>query len=121
MLEAYQPPPLDRSGSSIRDRSHGWTKAAWLTAHEHITEWEAGSRGRPSTTQAVDAVAGVLRGDYEIEDTYSGKRLIKTRVVDVGDPEGPRAFRETGSLFDGSGARAQIRVLSARSPTDMCD
>ena len=127
MLETYQPPLLDRSRSSIRDRGHAWTKAntievrlvhssepeaaveiglsddeaiiAWLTAHEHITEWETGCQDRTWTTQAVDAVAGILRGDYEIEDTYRGKRLIKTRVVDVGDPVGPRVITETGSLF----------------------
>jgi hypothetical protein len=127
MLEAYQPSLLDRSRSSIRHRGHAWTKAntieirlvhssepeaaieiglsedeaiiAWLTAHEHITEWEAGVQDRPWTTQAVDAVAGILRGDYEIEDTYRGKRLIKTLVIDAGDPEGRRALTETGSLF----------------------
>lgn len=127
MLETYQPPLLDRSRSSIRDRGHARTKdntievrlvhssepgaaieiglsedeaiVAWLTAHEHITEWEAGGQGRPWTTQAVDAVAGILRGDYEIEDTYRGRRLIKTRVVDAGGPEGPRVITETWSLF----------------------
>jgi hypothetical protein len=127
MLEAYQPSLLDLSRSSIRDRGHAWTKSntievrlvhslepeaaieiglsddeaiiAWLTAHEHITEREVGSQGRSWTTQAVDAVAGILRGDYEIEDTYRGKRLIKTRVIDAGDPKGRRAMTETGSLF----------------------
>lgn len=142
MLETYQPPLLDRSRSSIRDRGHVWTKAntievrfvhssepeaaieiglsddeaiiVWLTAHEHITEWEAGSQDRPWTTQAVDAVAGILRGDYEIEDTYRGKRLIKTRVVDVGDPEGPRAITETGSLLGWVPSRGSKRIERRR-------
>lgn len=54
---------------------------------------------RPWTTVAIDAVAGILRGDYEIEETYKGRRLIRTRVIDAGDPDGPRPITETGSLF----------------------
>jgi hypothetical protein len=80
MLETYQPPLLDRSRSSIRDRGHEWTKAntievrlvhssqpeaaieiglsddvaivAWLTAHEYITEWKTGS-DRPSEIRTL--------------------------------------------------------------------
>jgi hypothetical protein len=125
MLEAYRPPLLDRSKSSINTQGHGSIKpntievrlvhssepdaaieidlspdeaiVAWLTAHEHIDEREGGDRPWPIV--AVDAVAGILRGDYEVEDTYKGARLIKTRVIDVGDPDGPRMTTETGSLF----------------------
>ena len=129
MLEVYQPPLLDRRKSSIRYEGHSWTKAdtieirlvhssepdaaievglspneaivSWLTAHEHIDERavEGGGADRAWTTVAVDAVAGILRGDYEVEDTYRGGKLVKTRIIDVGGPDGPRAITETGSLF----------------------
>lgn len=126
MLGAYKPPLLDTTRSSIRDRGHAWTKAntieirlvhatepdaaivvglspdeaiiGWLTSHEHITasdEWNS----RSWTAAAVDAVAAILRGDYVVEDTYRGRRLVKTRIIDVGDPEGPHWITETGSLF----------------------
>jgi hypothetical protein len=38
----------------------------WLSAHEHIEEhdgWDA----RPWTSVVVDAIAAILRGDYEVE------------------------------------------------------
>lgn len=127
MLKAYEPPLLDRRRSSVRDEGHRWTKAntievrlvhatepeaaieiglspdeaivGWLTSHEHITTGDEHLGGRSWTSVAVDAVAAILRGDYEVEDTYRGQRLVKTRVIDVGDPDGPRAITETASLF----------------------
>jgi hypothetical protein len=129
MLMTYQPPLLDRSRSSIRDRGHAWTKAntievrlvhssepeaaieiglsddeaivAWLTAHEHITEWETASQDRPWTTQAVDAVARILRGDYEIEDTYRGRETHQ-------DPRCPMLVIQRGHAL----SRKQAAALS---------
>jgi hypothetical protein len=151
MLDVYDPPLLDRTRSSISDQGPAWTKAntievrlvhrsepgaaieiglspdeaivGWLTAHEHINEREAEGGDRTWTTAAVGAVAGILRGDYEVEDTYKGKRLIKTRVIDAGDPEGPRPITETGSLFGwvpspGSKRVERRRVGFGASPDD---
>lgn len=47
---------------------------------------------------AVDAVAGVLRGEYVVEEHYRGERLIKTTVRDLRD--GERAVTTTGSLLN---------------------
>lgn len=134
MLDAYKPALVDRSRSSITRRAKASTievrlahrnepdaailvgvspdeaTVVWLTGHEHIDAREAEGASRPWTTVAVDAVAGILRGDYEVEDTYRGKRRVKTRIIDAADPDGPRAIAETGSLLGWVPAREPARV-----------
>ena len=124
MLDAVQPTALDRHRSHIVTSGHGWheyeaevllahrdgdeadvTLAAgpagalvsWLTTHEHVYPKD-GIGERPWTTVAVDAVAGVLRGEYVVEEHYRGERLIKTTVRDLRD--GERAVTTTGSLLN---------------------
>lgn len=125
MLERAQPTRLDRSRSSVRSAGHGWNLGsrtvvitlgnaanaewdievvvaddeaivAWLGAHEHV-ERRDGSAERPWTTVVVDALAGVLAGDYEVESHYRGAHLVKTRIVDVsGDQR--RVLSTTGVM-----------------------
>jgi hypothetical protein len=44
----------------------------------------------------VDLTAAVLRGEYAVENHYSGDHLVKTRVVDLRDDE--RHVSTTGFL-----------------------
>ncbi len=46
----------------------------------------------------VDAVAAVLRGEYEVENHYRGRHLAKTMVNDVAHPSHKRTASTTGSL-----------------------
>lgn len=126
LLDVVHPSRVDRRRSSIRQSGHGWTMAdgvaahlvhdadedadlhvvvgadeaivAWLSAHEHVVP-EDGDEQRPWTTVVIDVVAAVLRGQYQVENHYRGKRLTTTRIVDVADPERPREIGTTGSLF----------------------
>ncbi len=125
LLDILHPSRMDRRRSSILQTGHGWTVAggvdvhlahdgdedadlhvvvgrdeaivAWLSAHEHVLS-EEGDEQRPWTTVVIDVVAAVLRGQYQVESHYRGKRLTTTRIVDVAD-ERPREIGTTGSLF----------------------
>ncbi len=71
---------------------------SWLSAHEHVDESDAVA-GRPWTTVVVDVVHSVLRGEYEVENHYWRKRLLRTKIIDTGDPAGPRVMEEQGPLL----------------------
>lgn len=68
----------------------------WFSAHEHIFPADAPS-DRPWTTVAVDAIAEILCGEYVVEDHHRGKRLVKTRIIDIGDPAGERVMETIGT------------------------
>lgn len=125
MLDVLQPPLIDRSGSSVRAEGHGWllddavvaqiTHAAdsdamvsvavgtdeaivsWLTVHEHVGPGLSIPTGR-FARMVVDTVAKVLRGHYEVEHHFRGRRLVKSRIIDVSDPCRPQVVSITGSL-----------------------
>lgn len=109
MLDAVQPQALDRARSHVVTSGHGWAEydvefllahtdddesditiavggnealVSWLMAHEHIYP-EDGDAERPWTTVVVDAVAALLRGEYEVTDHYRGDRLVKTTIHDT--------------------------------------
>jgi stage V sporulation protein SpoVS len=65
-------------------------------AHEHVYA-DDGDTERPWTTVVVDAVAALLRGEYEVHDHYRGARLVKTRVHDT--LLGRRHISTSGSLL----------------------
>jgi len=79
----------------------------WLSAHEHLDVGDD-STERSWTTQLVDAVAALLPGEYEVQDSYLGRLLVKTRVVDVANPSVPRVISTIGTL---------LLPLSAFEPT----
>ncbi len=127
MLDDYRPAHLDPNASSIQATGHGWTLdhtiavqlvhaddadamielavgtgeviMSWLTAHEHVYADDDSLDGRPWAGRVVDMVAAVLRGELEVEDTYRGRWLVKTRIIDVADPAGLRVLATTGSLL----------------------
>jgi hypothetical protein len=122
MLDDYQPAELDCEASRIQADVRGprcdrgttvWLVHArdaqatvevalderqatieWLSAHEHVDVGDDSSE-RSWTAQVVDAIAALLRGDYEVQDTYLGRLLVKTRVVDVAEPSAPRILSTT--------------------------
>jgi hypothetical protein len=120
MLQSLHPARIDRSRSSVRQQEVGTgveieiahqvdadaTVSAtlgdgdgiifWLSAHEHVLPADAPS-DRPWTTVAVDAIAEILCGEYTIEDHYRGRRLVKTRVIDVADRAGERVTDTIGT------------------------
>jgi hypothetical protein len=123
MLDVVQPEALERARSHAIGSGHGWHDYAvefllahrddpesditvavgedrallsWLMAHEHIYP-DDGSPERPWTTVVVDAVAALLRGEYEVLDHYRGTRLVKTTVHD--SLLGERHVSTTGSLL----------------------
>lgn len=67
----------------------------WVAMHDHVTP-EDGSDERPWTSVAVDAVAAVLRGEYEVEEVRRRGRLVKSRLIDRADG---RVLGVTGGLF----------------------
>lgn len=121
MLDAVQPTRLDRSRSAVRVEGAGESAEAgfllahvdgeradivlevdtveatiyWLTMHEHVMPQD-GSEDRPWTVVVVDAVAAILRGEYEIEEVRKRGRLVKTRLIDRSDG---RVLSVTGGLF----------------------
>ena len=121
ILETYAPTLLDRNRSSIEQSgdtidlrlAHRTEPAAtievevdpieitvrWLSFHTHFGDWEGTLDERPSTSRAVDAIASILRGDSEIEETYWRNRLIKSRMIDVSDPSAPMPLGETGPVY----------------------
>jgi hypothetical protein len=70
----------------------------WLSAHEHIDATDAWEE-RSWTTVVVDAVAAVLRGEYEVEEITRLGRWYKTRIIDVSDPGSPEWLRSSGPLW----------------------
>jgi hypothetical protein len=142
MLDLYRPTKVDRAHSGVRSHEHGWTMdeavevrlahseqpdvvveaviglgealLAWLTAHEHLSAADDEPGGRRWTTRLVDAIAGVLGGDFEVVDTYRGKRLVRTRIIDVAHPDGPRTVGETGSLLRWLPGPGRARTESRR-------
>ncbi|CAN5766683.1 hypothetical protein BH23ACT12_BH23ACT12_04870 [soil metagenome] len=108
MLNRVRPTKLDRLKSSIRS-THGWHDIqglevrlehttdeesfvsiaidgeqaiiSWLSSHEHVFPQDSDGR-RSWTSIVVDAVAAILRGEYEVEEVYRGQRLTKVRVRD---------------------------------------
>ncbi len=108
MLNEVQPQALDPQRSHILSTGHEWREydvefllahrededsditvavgakealISWLMAHEHI--YPEDGADRPWTTVVVDAVAALLRGEYEVLDHYRGDRLVKTTVHDT--------------------------------------
>lgn len=108
MLDEVQPAGLDCARSYVTTTGHEWREydvqfllahsdeesditlavggnealVSWLMAHEHIYP-EDGDAERPWTTVVVDAVAALLRGEYEVTDHYRGDRLVKTTIHDT--------------------------------------
>jgi hypothetical protein len=138
MLDIIDPSRLDHRRSSIRQTGHGWIVrgggveihlaheadecadvdvvvgdreaiVSWLSAHEHVSS-EDGNLDRPWMTVVIDVVAAVMRGEYEVESHFRGKRLVKTRIVDVADRERPRHLGTTSSLFGWVPRPGQKRV-----------
>lgn len=123
MLDAVQPQALDRERSHVASEGHGWAAydvefllahadqpdwditvavgrdealIGWLMAHEHV--WpDDETADRPWTTVVVDAVAALLRGEYEVQEHYRGTRLVKTSVHDT--LLGRRHVSTSGSLL----------------------
>lgn len=70
----------------------------WLSAHEHVDEDDAWD-DRPWTSVVADAVASILRGEYEVEEVTRLGRWYKPRVIDVSDASGPRWLDSSGPLW----------------------
>jgi hypothetical protein len=109
MLDVVQPQALNRERSHVVTDGHGWAEydveillahaddtdaditvavghdgavIGWLMAHEHVYA-DDGNADRPWTTVVVDAVAALLRGEYEVQEHYRGEHLVKTSVHDT--------------------------------------
>jgi hypothetical protein len=143
MLDVVQPQALDQERSHVVSSGHGWAAyevefrlahlehadwditvavgrdealVSWLMAHEHVHA-DDGDSERPWTTVVVDAVAALLRGEYEVHDHYRGTRLIKTSVHDT--LLGQRHVSTSGSLlgllpFFGKADRVERRTVDFR-------
>jgi hypothetical protein len=120
MLVLVQPTEVDPAGVKL-DFSDGGldltlahrSQARWLIGatldqngaivfagdyHEHFNESDCDESERTWTGQAVDFLAEVLRGQFEVESLYRGRALLRTRGF-VYSPEGEREFiEEVGSL-----------------------
>jgi hypothetical protein len=70
----------------------------WLSAHEPVDEHDAWD-DREWTSVVVDAVAAILRGDYEVEEVTRLGRWYETRVIDIVDRAGPRPLGSTLPLW----------------------
>lgn len=102
MLQAVQPTEVDRQTSTVRFQSDAvdvrlrharrreWE--IWATvgdkdaivatdwAHEHFfAPPDNGTEERPWTTEIVDFVAEILRGEIEVDVTLRGKRALSMR------------------------------------------
>jgi hypothetical protein len=126
MLDTYRPSKLDVRRSTVRrSKDEGWTEdgvvvtlehtetsdgsvaivvsdhgaiVSWLAAHEHIDADEP-QDGRPWTSVVADAVAGILRGAYEVEETRRAGLWTKTRVLDLEADDGERWLWSSGPLW----------------------
>lgn len=123
MLDVVQPQALDLERSHVITSAHAWAEyeaefrlahadgaeaditvavgsdealLSWLMAHEHVYA-DDGDAERPWTTVVVDAVAALLRGEYEVREHYRGERLVKTSVHDT--LLGDRHVSTSGSLL----------------------
>jgi hypothetical protein len=74
----------------------------WLSTHEHIDAAD-GYEGRPWTTVVVDFVALVMSGEYQVEHHYRGARLVKSRLVDVGEPDDRRGNVQQSRVLSTTG------------------
>ena len=122
MLRVVRPTDLDASRVSVRVgrdgglavtlphvRNPDWSIVADIGvergivsaehAHEHFDP-ESESDDRPWTTEAVDFIAELLRGEFEIESVYRGGALIKIKHY-LRDDEGRHPIGETGLLRPG--------------------
>jgi hypothetical protein len=70
----------------------------WLGAHEHVDASDDAAR-RPWTTVVVDVAHSVLRGAYAVENHYRGNLLVRMKIIDTADPNGPRVVEDQGSLL----------------------
>lgn len=122
MLDAVQPTAMDRARSHVVGQGHGWVEyevefllahrhddnedvtvavgadgalLSWLSVHDHVYPSD-GSRERPWTTVVVDAVAAILRSEYEVIEHYRGTSLVKTSVYDAAEG---RTLLTVGSLM----------------------
>ena len=121
MLEALEPTRVDHASSSVHQQQNGSVRVVvahdsdedgglaieagdhsatiwWLSAHEHVDSRDSYGE-RPWTSVAVDVVAAALRGEYEAEEHFRGARWMKTRIIDVADPDGPRVVSSLGVLW----------------------
>jgi hypothetical protein len=125
MLDHYRPSKIDTEVSKVTGaREAGWVEdsavlvtlqhaddptatvevvladdhavVSWLAAHEHIDESD-GTPERPWTSVTVDAVAGILRGAYAVEETRRLGIWTKSRVLDIEDRE--RSIATMGPLW----------------------
>jgi len=91
---------LDRQRHSIRatvgDRD---AIVATSNAHEHFFATAGGTgEERPWTTQIVDFIAEILRGEIEVETTYRGRAPISVRHFNIDATGQRRSLGSTGYL-----------------------
>ena len=121
MLDTVRPTAMDRVRSHAVSQGHDWVEyeveillahrqdqdqdlklavgaqgalLSWLGTHDHVYP-QGGTSERPWTTVVVDAVAAILRGQYQVIGHYRGESLVKTTVHDA--VEG-RTLLTVGSL-----------------------
>jgi hypothetical protein len=70
----------------------------WLSAHEPVDEHDD-SDDRIWTSVVIDAVAAILRGEYEVEEVRRLGQWCKTTVIDMADPDSPRSLGSTLPLW----------------------
>ena len=73
---------------------------AW--AHEHFCAPEPGAvEQRPWTTQVVDFIAEILRGEVEVETTFRGKTPVAVRHYNRDETGDRQLLVDTGFLVPG--------------------
>ncbi len=70
----------------------------WLSVHDDFDETD-GSDQCPWTSTVVETVAGILRGDLEVEEVTRRGRWYKTSVIDVSDPSNPEWLHSSVPLL----------------------
>jgi hypothetical protein len=71
-------------------------------AHEHFSSPRLGVvEDRPWTTQMVDFIAEVLRGQVEVETTFRGNTPVAVRHFNLDEHGGRQLLVETGFLVPG--------------------
>jgi hypothetical protein len=140
MLAAVQPPSLSRECTSVRfhrkgveidvvhDDRHDWRLWASVGereaivstsyAHEHFWPRSGGEAGvRPWTTEIVDFIAELMRGEVEIHTTFRGHTPISVEHFNL-DADGERrllghtGFLVPARLFLWRPTRTDIERLS---------
>ena len=119
MLDAVRPAALDHAACSVtlgdevevrlaHTREERWT--IWAAArrdsivvgtgemHEHFEPWreELADEERPWTTQAVDMIAELLRGEIEIRTTYRGDSVAHVEHYLIGEDGSRESFGTAG-------------------------